>query len=110
MSLRTLTALLFFLASAAVADERILDYRSDIEVHDDGWLTITETLRVQAEGQQIRRGIYRDFPTRYRDRLGNHVKVEFQPVAVLRDGASEPWHTEERSNGVRIYAGSADRL
>jgi len=110
MSLRTLTALLFFLASAAVADERILDYRSDIEVHDDGWLTITETLRVQAEGQQIRRGIYRDFPTRYRDRLGNHVKVEFQPVAVLRDGASEPWHTEERSNGVRVYAGSADRL
>jgi hypothetical protein len=73
MSLRTLTALLFFLASAAVADERILDYRSDIEVHDDGWLTITETLRVQTEGQQIRRGIYRDFPTRYRDRLGNHV-------------------------------------
>lgn len=104
----TITLALF--ASVALADERILDYRSDILVHEDGWLTVTETLRVRAEGQQIRRGIYRDFPTRYRDRLRNHVAVEFQPLSVLRNGSSEDWHTEERSNGVRIYAGSADRV
>ena len=55
-----LTALLC-LASSAWADERILDYRSDIEVHEDGWLTVTETIRVRAEGNQVRRGIYRDF-------------------------------------------------
>jgi uncharacterized membrane protein YgcG len=105
-----LFAVLCLLASPLAAAERILHYRSDIQVHADGWLTVTETLRVRAEGQQIRRGIYRDFPTRYRDRFGNHVRVEFEPVSVLRDGASEAWHSESRSNGVRVYAGSSSRL
>lgn len=100
----------FLLAPAAWADERILDYHSDIQVEADGWLTVTETIRVRAEGQQIRRGIYRDFPTRYRDRFGNRVNVEFEPVSLLRNGQSEPWHSENRSNGVRIYAGSASRM
>lgn len=100
----------FLLAPAAWADERILDYHSDIQVEADGWLNVTETIRVRAEGQQIRRGIYRDFPTRYRDRFGNRVNVEFEPVSLLRNGQSEPWHTEGRSNGVRIYAGSASRM
>ena len=103
-------AALWLLAPSLAAEERILDYRSDIQVHADGWLTVTETLRVRAEGQQIRRGIYRDFPTRYRDRFGNHVRVEFEPVSVLRNGASEPWHSEARSNGVRVYAGRSDRM
>ena len=91
----------------AQADERILFYGSDIQVHEDGWLTVKETIRVRAEGKQVRRGIYRDFPTRYRDRFGNHVKVQFEPLAVLRDGSSEPWHTKSMSNGIRVYAGSA---
>ncbi|MBT8052126.1 MAG: DUF2207 domain-containing protein, partial [Gammaproteobacteria bacterium] len=102
-------ALVWF-SSLACADERILDYRSDILVHEDGWLTVTETLRVRSEGREIRRGIYRDFPTRYRDRLGNHVNVEFQPLSVLRNGADEDWHTEDRTNGVRLYAGSSERM
>ena len=105
-----LLTLLLLLSPSALADERILDYRSDILVHEDGWLTVTETLRVRAEGEQIRRGIYRDFPTRYKDQLGNSVRVEFEPQSVLRNGASEDWHSEERGNGVRIYIGSANRM
>ena len=97
-------------ASALQADERILDYRSEIRVQPDGALHITETLRVRAEGREIRRGIYRDFPTRYRDRNGNRVVVDFTPVSVRRNGGSEPWHATDRANGVRVYAGSADRL
>ena len=92
------------------ADERILNYRSDIKVHADGRLTVTEAIRVRAEGGQINRGIYRDFPTRYKDKYGNRVIVDFQVNSVRRNGSSEPWHTADRSNGVRIYAGSADRL
>ncbi len=92
------------------ADERILDYRSDIHVHENGELTVTETIRVRSEGQEIRRGIYRDFPTRYRDRLGNHVNVDFNPISVKRNGNTEAWHTEKRLNGVRVKAGSAQRL
>jgi uncharacterized membrane protein YgcG len=103
-------ALLWLWPALSPCDERILDYRSDISLQADGQLLITERIRVRAEGQNIRRGIYRDFPTRYRDRLGNHVVVDFFPLSVNRNGMPEPWHTKNLSNGVRIYAGSADRL
>lgn len=93
-----------------VADERILEYRSDIVIHENGELTITETLRVRSEGQAIRRGITREFPTRYKDRLGNRVVVDFAPISVRRNGQPEAWHLRDRSNGVAIYAGSPNRL
>jgi len=103
-------AMLWLLPAIAMSDERILEYRSEIQLRPDGQLLVTETIRVRAEGQSIRRGIYRDFPTRYRDRLGNHVVVEFFPLSVNRNGTAEPWHTKDLSNGVRIYAGSANRM
>ncbi|MCG8547144.1 MAG: DUF2207 domain-containing protein, partial [Alphaproteobacteria bacterium] len=56
----------------------------------------------------IKRGIYRDFPTVYKDRLGNRVKVDFDVESVLRDEKPEPFHTERRSNGVRLYIGNND--
>ncbi|NND57360.1 MAG: DUF2207 domain-containing protein [Xanthomonadales bacterium] len=95
---------------SAPADERILEYRSDIEVQASGQILVTERIRVQAEGDQIRRGIFRDFPTRYRDRAGNTVNVEFTPLQVSRNGSPEPWHTRKMSNGVRIYVGSSERM
>ena len=107
---KLLLALVWLLPAVASSDERILEYRSDIQLRPDGQLLVTERIRVRAEGQDIRRGIYRDFPTRYRDRMGNHVVVEFFPLSVNRNGAPEPWHTKELSNGVRIYAGSAGRM
>jgi len=106
-----LLAGVFLLFSGTVyADERILDYHSDISVHTDGGMTVTETIRVRAEGNNIRRGIFRDFPTSYRDPLGNHYRVSFNVLDVQRDGSSEPFHTEKRSNGIRLYIGSADRM
>jgi uncharacterized membrane protein YgcG len=102
--------LVSLLPAVAISDERILEYRSDINLRPDGQLMVTERIRVRAEGQSIRRGIYRDFPTRYRDRLGNHVVVDFFPLAVNRNGTPEPWHMKEMFNGVRIYAGSANRM
>ena len=65
---------------------------------------------MRAEGSQIRRGIYRDFPTRYRDRYGNRVVVDLKVLGVLRNGEAEPWFTEERDNGVRINTGNDNFL
>jgi len=107
---RRLLWLLCLLPLSVAADERILDYRSDIQIQPGGELLVTETIRVRAEGRDIRRGIYRDFPTRYRDRWGNHVTADFEPLAVRRNGAAEPWRSERRSNGVRVWFGSANRL
>lgn len=103
-------ALLLMLAAPLTAQERILSYDSQVQVNADGSLDVTERIAVRAEGNNIRRGIYRDFPTRYKDRLGNRVVVDFQMIDVLRDGKSEPWFLERKANGVRINTGNDDFL
>ncbi len=85
--------------------ERILSYHSFITVHPDGDMTVTETITVISEGKQIKHGIYRDFPTRYKDRYNNAVTVDFKVQAVLQDGRPVHWWTEDRDNGVRVYIG-----
>ena len=102
--------LLIALSWSAAADERILHYHSDILVKSSGWIEVRETIVVRAEGAQIRRGIYRDYPTRYRDRFGNDVQVRYEPRSVLRNDRREDFFSESRGNGVRTYFGSADRL
>ncbi|WP_298574998.1 DUF2207 domain-containing protein [uncultured Luteimonas sp.] len=110
--LRCACALVLLAASAlqAQAVERIESYAIDVAVEADGSLEVTERIRVRAEGERIRRGIYRDFPTRYRDRHGNRVVVGFEVLEVLRDGRPEPWFTERRGNGVRVNTGNDDLL
>ena len=97
-------------AAPTMADERILEFASEIRIQRDARLTVAETITVRAEGDRIRRGIFRDFPTRYRDRMGNRFNINFEVLGVQRDGENEPWHTENRSNGVRVYMGRADRV
>jgi uncharacterized membrane protein YgcG len=93
---------------SAAADERILDFHSEITLDADASMRVTETIRVRSEGQKIQHGIYRDFPTDYRDRNGLRVRVAFEPQTLQRDGRSEPFHTESIGNGVRVYFGSKD--
>jgi uncharacterized membrane protein YgcG len=110
---RIVTWMMFVLSLLAVhvaaADERILSFDSDITVERDGSMRVTETIRVRAEGKDIKRGIYRDFPTDYRDRAGNRYRVGFELLGVRRDGAAEDYHTERLGNGVRVYIGNANR-
>lgn len=105
---RLLGLVLLALCPPAMAVERILSYDSDIAIAADASMMVRETIRVVAEGKEIRRGIYRDFPTRYKDRFGNDVEVRFRVREVLRDGEPEAWHTKRHANGVRIYAGRSD--
>jgi hypothetical protein len=50
--------------------EAILDYHSDVTLQPDGSMRVTETIEVNSRGIQIRHGIYRDFPTEYKDQSG----------------------------------------
>lgn len=86
-----------------LAQERILSFHSDILIAQDASMEVTETIRVVAQGDQIRRGIYRDFPTDYRDNLGNRHRVGFEVIEVKRDGFATEWNQEKRSNGERVY-------
>jgi uncharacterized membrane protein YgcG len=103
------TTILAVTQGQAVAVERILQFISDVKVERNSDLTVSETIRVQAEGREIRRGILRDFPTRYTGRDGRRVEVGFEVLSVTRNGSPENYTTEALSNGVRIRIGSADR-
>lgn len=93
----------------ALADERILSYHSDILVRPDGWIEVKETIRVRSEGNRIRRGIVRNYPVRYEDRLGNNVVVLYEPKSVLRNGDREDFNSESRGSNVTTYFGNANR-
>ncbi len=88
--------------------ERIVDFHSDITVEDDSSLLVTERIAVVSTGAQIRHGLLREFPTRYRDLYGNRYVVDFQALSATRDSANEPFRVEDYSNGKRIYFGRAN--
>ena len=92
MKHRWLLLLLILLATAlpAMAKERVLDFASMVRIQQDGSLLVTEKITVEAEGNQIKRGIVREFPTRYTDAQGHTVRVGFELLAVERDGRTEP--------------------
>jgi len=103
-------ALLLLTAALAPADaaEKITRFVSDIAVQRNGDLMVTETIAVNAEGERIKRGILREFPTSYHNSDGSHVEIGFEVLWVKRDGASEGFATERHDNGVRVRIGRAD--
>src|SRR5215471_12106626 len=98
-------ALVALLASAAPGIRRqaegIVDFHSDLTLESDGTLDVHETIRVYATGNQIRHGIYRDFPARYSDLYGNKYEVGFEPTAATFDDSPVPFRVEDIANGKR---------
>ncbi|MFZ5675779.1 MAG: DUF2207 domain-containing protein [Pseudomonadota bacterium] len=101
-------ALLLAAAGQVHAAERITSFLSDVTIGADSTLTVTETIAIVSEGDEIKRGINRDFPTRYKDSKGLNYVVGFEVVSVKRDGRDEPYTLMSISNGKRIRIGSAD--
>ena len=54
--------------------------------------------------------IYRDFPTKYKDRFGNTVRVGFQVMSVFRNGRPEAFHLKKKANGIRVYMGRKNQM
>ena len=107
-----LLATLLALAAPAGAQqqERILSFHSLIRVNPDASLTVTETITVEARGHEIKRGIYRDFPTVYPQPDGSRPEAGFEVIEVLRNGKPEPWFASNGFDGVRVYFGQEDVL
>lgn len=97
-------------AGVLPTQERIISYDSQVQVNADASLIVAETIKVYAANDQISHGIYRDFPTRYKDRYGHNYNVGFKVIGVTKDGVDENFWTESQSNGVRIYIGQKDVL
>lgn len=106
-----IAALLLAGASAPVhAAERILSFISDVTIERNGDLRVKETIQVQVEGREIRRGLLRDFATTQQDADGQSIEVGFEVESVTRNGAPEPFATEPLANVVRLRIGRADVL
>ena len=95
-------------ATTAFAAEVIHSFDSTVRVAKDGELTVTEAIRVEAEGREIRHGIYRDFPLTFKDAGGKVREVDFKLLGVERDGRPERYSTTRQHGVIRIYAGSKD--
>lgn len=106
--LLSLVALVVIAVAPADARETILSFDSNIVIKPDGTLLVTETIKVNAEGREIRRGIFRDFPMRRTDENGLHHTVGFRVLEVLKNGQTEPWRRERAGDFARVYIGDAN--
>ncbi|HWQ21154.1 MAG TPA: DUF2207 domain-containing protein, partial [Clostridia bacterium] len=91
----------------AAEAERIVSFDSVVTVQADSTMTVQETIRFVSAGITIQHGLYRDFPTTYDNPGRAPVKVAFQVLSLMRDGATEPWHSVRQTNGIRVYFGSS---
>ncbi|WP_415006275.1 DUF2207 domain-containing protein [Aestuariivirga sp.] len=101
-------AAMIVLALPAWAAEEITRFGSEIATNRDSSLDVIEHITVNVEGMMIQRGIFRDFPTRYKDRMGNPVRINFDVTSVKRDGKPENYALESIANGTRIRIGNRD--
>lgn len=93
-------------------NDKILSFDSDIKIEKDGKILVVETITVYngegAENNQIKRGIVRDFPTKYTRKDGLLSNVPFKMIEVLKNGEKEPFTTESLDNGIRTYIGNSN--
>ena len=78
------------------SSERILNYYIELELDNNGSLSIIENITVKAEGNKIQRGIMRDFPTKYQDTYGNNFIIDLKIIEVLKDGFQEPFFIKNK--------------
>ncbi|RIA19365.1 putative membrane protein DUF2207 [Ectopseudomonas oleovorans] len=108
--LRGLLLIGCLLPGLVLAQEAIEDFSVSLQVEADGNLLVTERITVRAEGDNIRRGIYRDLPVSYALPMGLEQSSPITLLGVTRDGREEAVHSERNGAWVRFYLGSADTL
>ncbi|MEJ5166253.1 MAG: DUF2207 domain-containing protein, partial [Thermoanaerobaculia bacterium] len=100
--------ILIFLSFNLFSEEKILSYDVIIEIQPSSEIIVTENIKVIAEGYNIKRGVYRDFPVDYRDNYGNKYRVTFEIIQILRNGVEEPYFKKREGRNIRVYIGKKD--
>jgi len=100
--------LLLFFVTPVLAQEEFRSFSTYIVVEADGSLLVTEQFEYDLRLHKRKRGILRDFPTRYKDNVGNDHVVGFSLISATRNGVEERAKVESIANGVRIRLGKAD--
>ncbi|MDF2981616.1 MAG: putative rane protein precursor, partial [Devosia sp.] len=107
----SLTILTLLFALPASAREAITSFSSAVTLNADGSVDVIETIEVNAEGYEIRRGIYRDIPLVLINPDNSRLRSDLTVKTVLRDGRTEPYSLDNIGAGFkRIRIGDADVL
>lgn len=106
--LKVLLLLGCLLPGVVSAQELIKDFRVQLKLGHDGMLEVVERITVQAEGDRIQRGIYRDIPVHYRLPGGLLRKTPVDLLSATRDGLPEQVRRETVGAYQRFYLGSPD--
>lgn len=97
------------LALPALAQEAVTSFASNVTLLADGSVDVTEVIAVRAEGDRIRRGIFRDIPTIMVNEDNSRQRSSLEVMSVERDGRPEPYAIESIGAGYqRIRIGDAD--
>ena len=84
-------------------------YRVRVDVQTDGSLEVTETIDAYALGQQIKRGIFREFSLLNVERY--QPSNPYTVLSVKRDGSPiQDWFEKRGSTFYQVYMGSPNRL
>ena len=103
-------AALAALGLPALAAETVTLFDSHTALRTDGTVDVTENIDVNAEGSQIRHGIFRNIFTILRNPDGSKFYSSLDVLSVTRDGHPEPYAIEGIANGKQIRIGDADTL
>ena len=77
--------------------ERIVSSKSDIYIAENADVTVTETIKVYANVNDIRRGIFRALPM-VRNTKEGKLRINYKVLSVTRDGSTEPYHEKKEGN------------
>ncbi|MDR3353518.1 MAG: DUF2207 domain-containing protein [Synergistaceae bacterium] len=101
----------FAIAAARPAEsaEKILDMSVTAVVRNNASVRITEDIKIQVDGSDIKHGIIRSIPTNYTDEAGKSRRTRFELLSALIDGARTGAAVTETFDGVEIRIGRSER-
>jgi len=105
---KTLVVLALVLTSLPALGERIDDYLVRLTVEEDGYLTVTEHLRVAFD--LPRHGIYRRIPYSYTLPTGERYNLRIWVEEVQADGGEVPVKSYREEGYLVLRIGDPDRL
>lgn len=89
------------------AQERITNFDVDIRIEPSGDIVITETIDVISTGDAIKRGIFRELPTRYTF-MGVSQSWNYELLSLERDGRKDTVSSSRNGNALVWRIGQAD--
>lgn len=89
-----------------LASEYIKSFDVIIKVEKTGLLTVTENITVRSYLNQIKHGIFRSIPTKYKQDTIFNYNIDLQVLSVLKDAKAVNYEVLDGQNGKFIKIGS----